>query len=329
MTPTRIDRGKSDRGGLDRAPSGAHAGLKPHGPITVRALAKINLFLHVGERQANGYHDLKSLVVFADYGDTLRAEHAAALSLSIEGPFSRGLPVSDDNLVLKAARALAQRVGRQAQGRILLTKRLPIASGIGGGSADAAAALRALAQLWEIDVSHDEMLQIADGLGADVPMCIASAPAFVEGRGERISPVCKLPDFALVLANPMVEVSTAEAFKQLKSRTGVDGIRCPQQFEGLEALIGYLRTTNNDLEQPAIEIAPMISDVLSELRRQPNILLARMSGSGATCFGLFAHREHAHVCATQVARAHPEWWVVGAGLAATDFVTPSVIESLT
>ncbi len=290
--------------------------------IAVQAPAKINLCLHVGARRPNGYHDLESLVVFADCGDALRFAQAGQLSLAIAGSFAGALPVSDDNLVLKAARLLALRAGCAPHARIVLTKRLPVASGIGGGSADAAATLRGLVRLWELDIASDELLDIAASLGADVPMCVASAPAWVEGRGERISYLRDIPDFALVLANPMVEVSTAEAFARLKQRSGIGCVQPPGKWEDVQALADYLRTTANDLERPAMEIAPVIADLLGEIGRQPGVLLARMSGSGATCFGLFADRAQAQVTAAELARAHPDWWVVDAGMASPKFAAP-------
>jgi 4-diphosphocytidyl-2-C-methyl-D-erythritol kinase len=282
----------------------------------VRALAKINLCLHVGLRRPDGYHNLESLVVFADYGDELRFECAEGLSLSIDGPFAEALPVSDDNLVLQAARLLAERGRRAAHAHIRLTKRLPIASGIGGGSADAAATLRGLARLWRLDITLDELLEIAALLGADVPMCVASAPAWVAGRGERLSRFGKFPDFALVLVNPLIEVSTAEVFASLKQRTGIGCLPPPEELKDVHALVDYLRTTANDLERPAIEMAPVIAEMLSEMRRLPGVLLARMSGSGATCFGVFADHNQAQKAGSGLARSHPGWWIVSSGLSA-------------
>lgn len=292
--------------------------------VVVHAPAKINLCLHVGTRRSDGYHDLESLVVFVETGDTLTLERAERLSLAITGPFAEALPVADDNLVLKAARLLAERMGCTAAAHILLTKRLPVASGIGGGSADAAATLRGLARLWQLDITTDELLEIAASLGADVPMCVASVAAWVEGRGERMSRVHGIPEIALVLANPMVAVSTAEVFAKLDRRTGVGRTQLPPIFNDVPAIVDFLRSTANDLQTPAVEIAPVIADVLKEMRRLPGVLFARMSGSGATCFGVFPDRQQAERAAADIQATHPGWWIAATGLASPELGKPSL-----
>jgi 4-diphosphocytidyl-2-C-methyl-D-erythritol kinase len=290
--------------------------------VWVQAPAKINLCLHVGARQPNGYHDLESLVVFSSAGDELTIERAKRLSLELSGPFGRELSSSDDNLVLKAARLFAERARCPAGARISLTKRVPIASGVGGGSADAAATLRGLALLWQVENKPDALLEIAANLGADVPMCVASTPAWVEGRGERISHLTGLPDFALVLANPMVQIPTGDVFARLKSRTGIGSTRPQVEFKDVSVLVDYLRGTTNDLEHPATEISPVIADVLREIASLPGALLSRMSGSGATCFAIFETRRQAQHCAAELGKTHPGWWVVDAGLASREFCAP-------
>lgn len=276
--------------------------------IEVFAPAKINLFLHVGDRRPDGFHDLESLVVFVDAGDRLAFEPADALTLRIDGPFGTTLATDDDNLVLRAARALS----KQSGAAIALTKNLPVASGIGGGSADAAAALRGLAQLWKLEIARDDLLRVAATLGSDVPVCVDSRTAWMEGRGEVVSPVTGLPPVWLVLANPGVAVPTGAVFKALRSRTGVG--KAPRGSFGANAraLAGYLTTKANDLEAPAIQIAPAIGEVLAALRAQSDVLLARMSGSGATCFAIFEGSRTAQAAANAIKAAQPGWWVTAA-----------------
>ena len=273
------------------------------------APAKINLFLHVGDKRADGYHALESLVVFVDEGDRLICETADALSLTIEGPFAAGLAGEGDNLVLRAARALGERAGHKGSAAITLIKNLPVASGIGGGSADAAAALRGLAQLWGVDGNPVQLRAIAEGLGSDVPVCLESRASWMEGRGEIVTPADGVPSVAMLLVNPGVAVPTAPVFRALETRTGVG--RASRTGFGTDArgLADYLATTRNDLEAPALQIAPVIGDVLAALRAQPGVLLARMSGSGATCFGIFVDYAQAKVAASAMAQAHSGWWV--------------------
>ena len=272
------------------------------------APAKINLFLHVGTRRADGYHPLESLVVFVDAGDTLVFEDADSLSLTIDGPFGEGLAGEGDNLVLRAARALAAKAGVAKGAAITLTKSLPVASGIGGGSADAAAALRGLARLWKIDITPDAMMPIAATLGSDVPVCVASRPSFMEGRGEIVTAVAGVPSVAMLLINPGVAVPTPAVFRTLAERSGT-GMARPASFGAdARALAAYLETTRNDLEAPALAIAPAIGEVLAALRAQPGVLLARMSGSGATCFGIFESDAAAKVAKRTIKGARPAWW---------------------
>lgn len=263
--------------------------------VRVFAPAKINLFLHVGDKRADGFHPLESLAVFVDAGDALKLERSGETSLTIDGPFAIGLAADDGNLVLKAARALS------APGRITLTKNLPVASGIGGGSADAAAALRGLNQLWNLN--RTDLQSVAAKLGSDVPVCMASKAAWMEGRGEALTPAA-VPALSMVLVNPRVGVSTAEVFRTLKSRSGL-GMR----LELTGDLLSFLKQTANDLEAPARAIQPLISDVLDALVALPDVLLARMSGSGATCFGIFRDDTSAVHAARRLSAANPNWWV--------------------
>ena len=270
------------------------------------APAKVNLTLHVTGRRDDGYHLLDSLVVFPAIGDLLEAEPAADLSLSLGGPFGADLHAGADNLVLRAAELL--RPGGGGPGAALrLIKSLPVASGIGGGSADAAASLRLLARLW--DRSLPEARSVL-GLGADVPVCLAGRSCRMRGIGERIEPVA-LPPFWLVLVNPGVPVATGAVFAGLTSRDNAPMPDLPE-FPSVELLAAFLADQRNDLEAPAREVQPRIGTVLDALAALPDCALARMSGSGATCFGLFA-RDHAALEAAEILRAaRPDWWVVAA-----------------
>lgn len=276
--------------------------------VKVFAPAKINLFLHVGEQRSDGYHALESLVVFADVGDELLIEPAKAFSLTLDGPFGAKLADEGDNLIAKAARALGAKAGRSPDVRITLTKNLPVASGIGGGSADAAAALRGLVQFWDLKIPHDELHTIAESLGSDVPACLLSETLWMTGRGEGIQPVPGLPPAPLVLVNPGVAVSTARIFANLKNRVGVGQAAKPKADLSVLALANYFKSNRNDLEKPAREIAPAIDEVLQAISHS-GALRARMSGSGATCFGLFADDKSAEAAAAKIAEDHPDWWV--------------------
>jgi 4-diphosphocytidyl-2-C-methyl-D-erythritol kinase len=294
--------------------------------LIVFAPAKINLCLHVGDKRADGFHELESLVAFGGANDVLRFERDDALSLSIEGHFAEGLTAADDNLVLKAARLLMSRANVNFGAHITLQKDLPVASGIGGGSADAAAALRGLVRLWDLDLSQTELLSIAAELGSDVPVCLASQSAWIAGRGEKITLVPQFPDCWLLLINPLVPVSTAAVFRKLGERTGVGTKRVDGAFWDLNSLTGYLQSTTNDLELPAREIASAIGEVLDAINENPGVLLARMSGSGATCFGIFANEETAWSAAQAIVAKRDDWWVAGGPLAEPDKGEPRPLE---
>ena len=273
--------------------------------VRVFAPAKINLFLHVGEKRSDGYHALQSLAVFVrDVGDELVFRSASTLELAITGPQGAHLSADNDNLVLKAARVLHANRGAE----IVLTKNLPVASGIGGGSADAAATLRGLTHLWNLDFGDGHLLAIAAGLGSDVPVCVRSEPAWMEGRGEMLTPAMPMPDMPIVLVNPRVEVQTGKVFAALTQRHGTEMV-LPSGFSDADTLLAYLAQTSNDLEAPARLLAPVIGDVLDALSAMPGTRLARMSGSGATCFALFDSSEHAHDAMQSLRKAYPGWWV--------------------
>ena len=271
------------------------------------APAKVNLALHVTARRADGYHDLDSLVVFPQIGDTVSAAASGDLSLQVDGPFAGALDA--DNLVLRAA-ALVRPAGRGAALR--LTKRLPVASGIGGGSADAAATLRLLARIWGAPLPGPAALL---GLGADVPVCLAGRTCRMRATGETLTPV-SLPDFWLVLVNPGVPVPTGAVFARLEDCEGSPLTGLPG-LPTVEALAGWLAAQRNDLQASATRLAPVIAQVLAALAAQPGCRLARMSGSGATCFGLHADAATARAAASALGRVHPGWWVAAAGVAAS------------
>jgi 4-diphosphocytidyl-2-C-methyl-D-erythritol kinase len=271
------------------------------------APAKVNLALHVTGRRADGMHLLDSLVVFPRLGDLVEAEPAQGLSLAVDGAFARDLGAGADNLVLRAA-ALLRPPGRGAALR--LTKSLPVASGLGGGSADAAATLRLLARLWQAPPPPPAATL---ALGADLPVCLAGQPARMRGIGEDLTPVA-LPSFWLVLANPGVPVATAAVFADLAGRSNPP-MPAPPAFADAEGLFAFLAAQRNDLEAPAAALAPAIGQALAALAAQPGCRLARMSGSGATCFGLFATEAAALAAAAEIRRAAPAWWVAAAPVA--------------
>jgi 4-diphosphocytidyl-2-C-methyl-D-erythritol kinase len=294
--------------------------------IRVLAPAKINLFLHVGEMREDGYHALESLVVFAETADRLEFVPANEFSLTFEGPFGRELVREKDNLVLRAARLLHSELGQgRAGARITLQKNLPVASGIGGGSADAAATLRGLDRLWQLDAPEGALLDLAARIGSDVPACLLSQPCWMEGRGERVRKLPAFPQLPLVLVNPGLAVPTAPVFANLNARTGLGAISPPGHgIANLWDLLAYLADAGNDLEAPAARLVPVIEDVLAALDREPGCALAQMSGSGATCFGLFHQEQYALGAAERIAQDHPDWWVRVSRIAAPDIGTPAV-----
>ncbi len=280
------------------------------------APAKVNLFLHVRGRRADGYHLLESLAVFPRIGDALEAEPAAGLSLSLDGAFAAGLSSGGDNLVLAAAERLSATTPGRPGAALRLTKRLPIASGIGGGSADAAAALRLLARLWP-GAARADLAGIAAGLGADVPVCLAGRPALMAGIGERLSPAPASPGFHLLLVNPMQPLSTAEVFGALAERENPPGPPAPAAFQDLGHLTAWLSRQRNDLEAPARRLRPAIGRALAALAWDSACRLARMSGSGATCFGVYETAAAAEAAAERLRAAEPGWWVAAAPVEAS------------
>ncbi|WP_424927194.1 4-(cytidine 5'-diphospho)-2-C-methyl-D-erythritol kinase [Amaricoccus tamworthensis] len=263
------------------------------------APAKVNLTLHVTGRRADGYHLLDSLVVFPQTGDSVSATPASEPALTITGPFAEGLETGPDNLVLRAA-ALCDAPPHA----LTLTKNLPVASGIGGGSADAAATLRLLTRL--TGTALPDRTKILD-LGADIPVCLDGRSCRMSGIGEVIDPVT-LPEFHLVLVNPRVAVMTGAVFQGLRSRDN-PSMSDPPEFTDLNTFVEFLRTCRNELEHPAIAVQPVIADVIAALADTTGCRLARMSGSGATCYGVFKTAAESESAVSSLRSTHPNWWV--------------------
>lgn len=288
------------------------------------APAKINLTLRIGQRRLDGYHELESLVVFADIGDDLRLHAGKPLSLTVDGETADAAGSVSDNLVLKAARALAADIADLRVGHFELTKSLPVAAGLGGGSSDAAAALRLLSQANpEKNLSDDPCLAAAARkTGADVPVCLDPRPRIMRGIGERLSAPLHLPKLPAILVNPRVSTPTAAVFAA-RAANAASPSPLPQNDAAIalaeratskanmpdpHALTDALLQSGNDLEAPAISLHPVIANVLRALRSLPGCRLARMSGSGATCFGLF-DAAHIPTAAHELEAAHPDWWI--------------------
>lgn len=281
---------------------------------TETAHAKINLTLRVRGRRADGYHELESLVAFADFGDTLSLEPGGETSLETDGPFAAALDAG--NLVLRAARMWEEEVTGVCCGAFHLTKRIPVAAGLGGGSADAGAALRLLARAFPAHADDGAAARIAGELGADVPVCLASRPALMRGAGERLSFLSHFPAVAMLMVNPGVAVATGEGFALLDAPAldaGGEAEGAPD-LPAIGDLVEFMRARGNDLEAPAMRIAPAIGEAKAAIARTPGCLVAAMSGSGATCFGLYRDAREAQTAGRQISRSHPEWWVRAAAL---------------
>jgi 4-diphosphocytidyl-2-C-methyl-D-erythritol kinase len=275
---------------------------------TWMAPAKINLFLYVTGRRPDGYHLLDSLVVFADVGDIVTVAPADRLTLSLCGPFADGVPADSGNLVMQAAQRLSERCGIGAGAAIALRKNLPVAAGLGGGSSDAAACLLALCDLWGMPCEGDMLAELALDLGADVPACLQGRPVRLRGIGEILAVAEDVPPLPAVLVNPGVPLATPDVFRRFGG--GFSGT--PPAWPAVASVaqfVEYLAGQRNDLEAAAIGIAPAIGEVIAQLAASEGCLLARMSGSGATCFGIFADPVAARFVASRLADARPEWWV--------------------
>jgi 4-diphosphocytidyl-2-C-methyl-D-erythritol kinase len=281
------------------------------------ALAKVNLTLRVLGRRADGYHELESLVAFADVGDGLSLQTGLPLALEIDGPYAAACGAPAGNLVLKAAAALAARIDGLKLGRFVLSKHLPVAAGIGGGSADAAAALRLLVhsnrQIFDrVDFSDPRVREAALAVGADVPVCLESRARIMRGVGEELLPPLELPPLPALLVNPGVPLSTREVFAGLGGKfSTASAAEVPRDVEGL---IEWLAAQGNDLTEPAVACVPIIAEVLDALSALPSARLARMSGSGPTCFALFASDEDAAAAGRTLQTARRDWWIAATKL---------------
>ena len=280
---------------------------------TAFAPAKVNLYLHVGAVEADGLHPISSLMAFADVGDHLSVRPADAMGLEINGPFAAGLGAGEDNLVMRAARAiLAHGASPGAAFHLVLTKALPLAAGLGGGSSDAGAALRLMRDALENGLSDAALEAVAAQLGADGPACLFARSVVAEGRGERLSAAPAFPVLDAVLVNPRVASPTGpvyRGFDEMGAIGGAERPELPEAFETAEEMAGFLASCRNDLEAPAVRLTPRIGEVLETLRDEPEALLARLSGSGATCFALCAGDIEAEGLAERLERMRPDWWV--------------------
>jgi 4-diphosphocytidyl-2-C-methyl-D-erythritol kinase len=275
--------------------------------VSIHAPAKINLYLNVIGRRSDGYHELDSLVGFTAYGDLIQAKLHEKLYFQINGPFGSSLQVNDDNLIVRAARALVKETSYAGGAHITLKKNLPVASGIGGGSADAAATLKALNLLWKTGLVDEELAALGLKLGADIPVCILGKAARMSGIGESVSKVENFPSLGVLLINSGIPISTFKVFHMhrgnFSSKTKL------QSIGDTKVLYEFLAHQKNDLQDLAIQIAPGINEVLDILSAEPDCRLVRLSGSGATCFGLFDNETLAKASGRSISRNYPNWWV--------------------
>lgn len=276
------------------------------------APAKVNLFLHVGPVEADGYHPLASLVVFADIGDRIEIEAADRLALTIAGPFGQALADEPDNLILRAVRALGRRAGiGEPPVALTLDKRLPIAAGLGGGSSDAGAALRLTRDLLDLPLDDAALAEVAGEIGADGPMCLHARAAWAEGRGDRLTPEPRLPPLSAVLINPGAASPTGAVYRAYDARPDGAADRPPPPEDWRAGtVVQWLAGQRNDLETPAVALAPEIGQALTVARGLPEVRLARMSGSGATIFALFPSADSAGAAVRWLKDNHPAWWAV-------------------
>ncbi len=277
------------------------------------ARAKVNLWLNVVGRRADGYHLLDSLVAFTDLADTIEVGPSDRLSLALEGPEAPSLAGDADNLVLRAARRLADRAGLSPRAALRLAKHIPVAAGLGGGSADAAAVLHALVDLWRIAMPVEELFELAAALGADVPMCLAGRPALVSGVGEVLRPAPALPPCAILLVNPRTPLATPEVFAARRGSFST-ALPVPSAWPDLGSFVAALAARGNDLTDAAISLRPAIADVLAALGETRGVRHAAMSGSGATCFALYDNGD----AADRAAAGLPDRWWRHAGRLVSD-----------
>jgi len=271
--------------------------------------AKVNLFLHVCGRREDGYHLLESLVTFTEFGDRLSVRSADEFIFSAHGPFAKDLPSNpDSNLVLKAARTLKEEAAADTGAQIMLEKNIPVSAGIGGGSADAAGTLRSLAELWRLKVDIQGLVQMARAIGSDVPVCVHSIPAIIEGAGEKVTPQDPLPACGVVLVNAGDPVSTGSVFFARKG-TYTRSFPWPE-ITSFDQLVFELALRRNDLSESSVKLSPLISDVLTTLSETRDCAYFQMSGSGGTCFGLYPSQQLAVEAARSISQSNPNWWCI-------------------
>lgn len=280
----------------------------PHNTFRMLAPAKINLFLHITGKRDDGYHTLQSLMVFVDVGDELEFAPHDSLFIDIDGPFAGDMPEPQDNLVYKAAQLLANDYHETVRGRITLNKRLPIASGIAGGSSDAATALAGLARLWGLPDERGRLEKLAQKLGADVPACLARKPVWAEGIGEKMTYMSEMPPLHFVLANPMKPTPTPEVFRRFRNKYSPI-IQFSGRRKTAPEWIADMKIYRNDLLDAALEVTPEIRQVLDAISSTPGCHVARLTGSGATCFGVYDNDNAAMAAVNKIKQQYPRWWV--------------------
>lgn len=298
-------------------PTGSNRDSQSPQTIREQARAKVNLTLHIKGKRVDGYHELESLVVFAGLCDELAFTPATKDTLEITGPFAEA--VDGENLVLKAKHAVASLLKAEINGHFYLQKNIPVAAGLGGGSSDAAAAIRALLVFSGREIEPDELTAMAAKIGADVPVCLRQSAAWMGGLGERVAPAARLSALPAILVNPRLKLSTAAVFKTLNAPPfnpdrESDSFSMIAEWCSPESAVAFLKTGRNDLEAPAIALEPAVRNVLDLLSDLDGCLLARLSGSGPTCFGLFPSQDAAKNAAETIAQARPDWWVAATTL---------------
>lgn len=277
--------------------------------VTIQAPVKLNLYLHVVGRKGDGYHEVDTLIAFTDFGDAITVEQADHFEIVADGPYASELPDKEGNLIIHAVRALRDASGFVGGAKITLTKNIPVAAGIGGGSADAAAALLAVSRLYDLDTKNKvDLFEIGRGLGADVPSCLFRRPCFASGVGHDLMAAPVLPEAGIVLVNPGIKLATASVFKARKGGFTPDASNIEANLEKVPLLVSFLKNRGNDLTDAAVKLCPAVEDVLYALEQVPGCRMARMSGSGATCFGVFDDRAAADA-AVEALEAPDHWWV--------------------
>jgi 4-diphosphocytidyl-2-C-methyl-D-erythritol kinase len=275
--------------------------------MKIPAPAKLNLFLHICGRRADGFHLLDSLYVFTEFGDHVSLRPATNFDLQLSGEFSNAVASGEENIALKAARKLARYANYDSGVSMHLEKNIPVGAGLGGGSADAGAALRGVRDLWNCPVSDSELQELALSLGSDIPACVMSRACQVRGVGEWLIPVFITPEVWVLLVNPRIELLTAQVYRNYTGAFRKE-ISLPERINSFDELIALLTPVTNDLQEPAISMVPDIAKVITAIESTEGCRISRMSGSGATCFGLYESKDALMTAAREVEEAHPKWW---------------------